>query len=105
MRRGAKYYEYTGIDGKVTKGETGAPSGGTYRTKYSDTVSEYSRKSTKELEQERKILQGQVYDAYQRFTRSAASRSASLVASFSSADAKISAIDQILRRRKRLGKS
>lgn len=101
LRRGAKYYEYTGSDGKVTKGETGNKTGGTYRAKYSDLVSEYSQRSTKELETERKKLKDQSDSAYQRMTRAAASRTGSLVSSFASADSKISAIDQILRRRKR----
>ena len=101
LRRGAKYYEYTGYDGKVTKGETGNKTGGTYRARYSDVVSGYSQKSNKELETERKRLKEQSDSSYQKMTRSAASRTGSLVSSFASADAKISAIDQIIRRRKR----
>lgn len=102
LRARARYYEYTDSTGKVHKGKTGANTpGGTYRASFSETVSRYSAMSTKELERERARFKGISDDNYQKFARSAASKSASQVAAFSSADTNIKAIDQILRRRKR----
>lgn len=102
LRARARYYEYTDSTGKVHKGETGANTpGGTYRASFSETVFRYSAMSTKELERELARFKGISDDNYQKFARSAASKSASQVAAFSSADTNIKAIGQILRRRKR----
>lgn len=102
LRARARYYEYTDSTGKVHKGETGANSpGGTYKASFSETVFRYSAMSTKELESERARFKAISNENYQKFARSAASKSASQVAAFSSADTNIKAIDQILRRRKR----
>lgn len=102
LRLGAKYYEYTDANGKVHKGETGANSvGGTYRSSYSEEVAKYSKKKTSELEKEKSELRSRSNDAYQKFARSAASKSSSQVADFADADHKIKIINQILRRRKR----
>ena len=100
-RLGAKYYEYTDANGKVQKGETGAnTSGGTYKTSYSEEVARHSKKKTAVLEKERNELKNRSNDEYQKFARSAASRSASQVAGFADAEHKIKVIDQILRRKK-----
>lgn len=103
LRLGAKYYEYTDRSGKITKGETGSTrqGGGTYKASYSDQVAAYAKMSTSDLQKERKSLYNYSTDNYQKFSRSAASKSASQVEAFAGADAKIRAIDQVLRRRKR----
>lgn len=101
LRARARYYEYTDSNGKVHKGETGANTpGGTYRASYSDQVAAYSKMSSSELEKERIRLKAVSNDQYQKFTRSAASKSATQVSSFANADARIRMIEQILRRRK-----
>lgn len=102
LRLGAKYYEYTDVNGKSHKGETGANSiGGTYRSSYSEEVAKYSKKKTSELEKEKSELKNKSNDAYQKFARIAASKSSSQVAHFADADHKIKIINQILRRRKK----
>lgn len=100
-RLGAKNYEYTDSDGKIKKGETGRRTGGTYRAQFSEQVASYAKMSTPSLEKELKTLKARSDDQYMRFTRSAASKSASQVAGFLDADSKIKLINQVLRRRKR----
>ena len=74
----AKYYEYTDSKGKKHTGETGANTqGGTYRAQFSEQVATYAKMSTSALEKERDSLKSRSDDQYQKFTRSAASRSAS----------------------------
>lgn len=90
------------MNGKIHKGETGANSvSGTYRSSYDEEVAKYSKKRTSELEKEKTELRNRSNDAYQKFARSAASKSSSQVADFADADHKIKIINQILRRRKR----
>lgn len=102
LRARARYYEYTDSAGKIHKGETGAnTSGGIYRAAYSEQVAAYSKMATSELEKERARLKAVSNDQYQRFARSAASRSSSQVSAFTSADAQAKMIEQILRRRRR----
>lgn len=103
FRKGAKYYEYTDMSGRVFQGETGNEKarGGTYRASYSTIVSDYSKKSTSELNVEKERLKAISDENYQKFARSAASKSASQVSAFADADARISAINQVLKRRKR----
>ena len=102
IRARARYYEYTDSTGKVHRGETGANTpGGTYRAAYNEQIAAYSRQSTQSLEKERETLKRPSNDQYQRFARSAASKSASQVRGFADADAKIRMIDQILSRRRR----
>lgn len=100
-RLGAKNYEYTDSTGKVKKGETGRNTGGTYKAQFSEQTAAYAKMSTSALEKEKDALKAHSNDQYQRFARSAASKSASQVASFSDADAKIKMINQVLRRRKK----
>lgn len=98
---GARYYEYTDSNGKKHSGETGAgTSGGTYRAQYSDEVAQYAKRNTQSLEDELKQLKAKSNDQYQRFARSASSRSASQVQGFADADRRIKMINQVLRRRK-----
>lgn len=102
LRARARYYEYTDISGKVHKGETGANvPGGTYRAAYSEQVASYSRMSTSALETERARLKAISDDAYQKFTRAAASKSGAQVNLFGNADTQIKLINQVLRRRRR----
>lgn len=98
--RGAKHVEYTDSNGKIRKADTGRPTGGTYRTSYSEDVANYAKMSTAELESKRSEYQKISDENYQKFARSAASKSASQVAGFASADSKIKMINQVLRRRK-----
>ncbi len=100
-RLGAKNYEYTDSEGKIKKGETGRNTGGTYKAQFSEQTAAYAKMSTSALEKERDSLKARSDDQYQRFARSAASKSASQVASFADADAKIRMINQVLRRRKK----
>lgn len=101
-RLGARFFEYTDSNGKVLKGETGNNKpGGIYRASYNQQVADYAKKSTTSLRKERAALKEQSNDAYQKFTRAAASRSGSQAASFADADHKIKMIDQVLRRRKK----
>lgn len=101
-RLGTRFFEYTDSNGKTYKGETGNNRpGGTYRATYNQQVADYAKKSTSSLQKERTTLKSQSNDAYQKFTRVAASRSGSQVASFADADHKIKMIDQVLRRRKK----
>lgn len=100
-RLGAKNYEYTDSTGKIKKGETGRNTGGTYKAQFSEQTAAYAKMSTFALEKERDTLKARSNDQYQRFARSAASKSASQVASFADADAKIRMINQVLRRRKK----
>lgn len=99
-RLGAKYYEYTDNQGNIQKGETGRDSGGTYKAQYSEQVANYAKMSTKALEAERTRLKGISDENYQKFTRSAASRSGTMVSSFTNADNQIKMINQVLRRRR-----
>lgn len=101
FRLGAKRYEYTDSTGKVHQGETGKDRGGTYRTSYNEQVASYAKMSTSALEKEKETLRNYSNDQYQRFSRAAASRSASLASGFSDADTKIRMINQVLRRRKK----
>ena len=99
-RLGAKFYEYTDSNGKKHSGETGAGAqGGTYRSEYSDEVARYAQRSTRSLENELQQLKSKLNDQYQRFARSAASKSASQVQGFADADRRIKMINQVLRRR------
>lgn len=100
-RLGAKNYEYTDSAGKKHTGETGRNTGGTYKTQFSEQVASYAKMSTSALEKERDSLKARSDDQYQRFSRSAASKSASQVFSFVDADTKIRMINQVLRRRKK----
>lgn len=100
-RLGAKNYEYTDSVGKKHTGETGRNTGGTYKAQFSEQKAAYAKMSTSALEKERDSLKVRSDDQYQRFSRSAASKSASQVASFADADAKIRMINQVLRRRKK----
>lgn len=100
---GAKYYEYIDRNGRVHTGESEARGalGGTYRATYSQEVADYARKPTSQLQKEMEYLKNRSTEQYQKFTRSAASKSTSQVASFSDADHKIKVITQILRRKKK----
>ena len=100
-RLGAKNYEYTDSTGKIKKGETGRNTGGTYKAQYNEKIASYAKMSTSALEKERDSLKARSDDQYQRFARSAASKSASQVSSFTDADTKIRMINQVLRRRKK----
>lgn len=100
LRLGARFYEYTDSNGKVHKGETGNKQGGTYRASYSKEVADYAKKSTPSLQKERNALKDKSNNAYQIFTRSAASKSGSQASTFADADHKIRMIDQVLRRRR-----
>lgn len=97
-RAGARYYEYTDRNGEVHRGETGRSNGGVYRTAYSEQVAEYAQMPQQELEEELKRLESISTENYQRFSRSAASKSASQVAAFADADTKARQIKQVLRR-------
>ena len=98
--RGAKHVEYTDSNGKIRKVDTGRPTGGTYRTIYSEDVANYAKMSTTELESKRSEYQKTSDENYQKFARSAASKSKSQVIAFASADSQIKMINQVLRRRK-----
>ena len=50
--RGAKHIEYTDSNGKIRKVDTGRPTGGTYRTSYSEDVANYAKMSTQSLNAE-----------------------------------------------------
>lgn len=100
-RTGAKYFEYTDRTGKVHRGETGRNGGGTYKAQYNKQVASYAKMSTSALEKERDRLKALSDENYQKFSRSAASKSASQVSLFSDADTKIKMINQVLRRRKK----
>ncbi len=101
-RTGAKFYEYTDSTGKVKKGETGRnTAGGIYKAQFSEQVASYAKMSTSALEKERDKLKAKSDENYQKFARSAASKSASQVSSFTDADTKIRMINQVLRRRKK----
>ena len=60
----------------------------------------YETMTDEELLAERELQKGIEYDAYQRFTRAAASKCASLVAAFSEAGAKQRKINEVLSRRR-----
>lgn len=99
--RGAAHVEYTDINGKIKKADTGRSNGGTYRASYNAKVADYAKMSTTRLNAELSKQQAIVNDSYQKFTRSAASKSSSQVSAFSSADAEVRMIKQVLRRRKK----
>lgn len=100
-RRGAKYYEYTDSNGKITTGETGRNTGGTYKVKFNEDIEKYAKMPTHELEKQRDAFKANSNNQYQMFARSAASRSASQVASFVRSDRQIAMINQVLRRREK----
>jgi hypothetical protein len=97
---GAKRVEYTDSTGKIRKADTGRATGGTYRTSYSEEVAKYAKMSTKKLNEELSKQRAISDNNYQQFARSAASRSASQVSNFASADKKIRMIKQVLARKK-----
>lgn len=87
--------------GKTHRRDGANTQGGTYKAQFSEQVAAYAKMSTPALEKERDALKARSDDQYQRFARSAASRSASQVAGFLEADAKLKMVNQVLRRRKR----
>lgn len=101
-RLNARSYEYTDSKGKKHTGLTGANvPGGVYKAEYSQKVAEYAKLKTSELQELLKRKKAISDDNYQKFARSAASKSASQVSGFASSDSEIRMINQVLKRRKR----
>lgn len=100
--RGAKYVEYTDVNGNVRKAQTGNSTGGTYKASFSDDIANYAKQSTSDLESALKVLKSKSDENYQKFTRASASRSGSLINITANADTQIRMIQQVLRRRKKV---
>ena len=109
-RVGATAVRYTDESGKVTesvlvsKGNWNnqpiTQNSRIYNAQYSPSVAEYAKMSTADLNAELKRQQEVSTSSYVKFTRVAASKSASEVKVFSEAERKIKEIKQVLRRRK-----
>ena len=98
--RGAGSVEYTDSKGNVIKQKV-RDTGGTYRTSFNPKVETYAKMSEKELNAELKKQQAISDENYMKFSRSAASKSASQVQAFTNADIELKAIKQALRRLKK----
>ena len=98
--RGAGSVEYTDSKGNVIK-QKAKDSGGIYRTSFNPKVEVYAKMGEQQLNAELKKQQAISDDNYMKFTRSAASKSASQVNAFTNADIELKAIKQALRRLKK----